>query len=110
MSLIIDVLLVCWAVFLVYKGLSRKEGWFGWLMFSRARYFSATLRDRNGVVDVWEYLPHCQVMLSQLQIEELLRFIQTKRLGGYITGTVTLYNNDHIHEYSVRKNLLIPKS
>jgi hypothetical protein len=98
-----------WVVLLAVKGLQKEDNWLGWFMFSRARYFQATLRDKGGEVDIWDYLPHCQVMLSQRQIESLLRHIQTDRKHGYLEGTVRLFLNEGEKLYTIRRALLIPQ-
>lgn len=108
MDIVANLGLFAWAAFLLYKGLQTKDNWFGWLMFSRARYFQAELRDRQGPFDIWEYLPPCQVMLSERQIEALLGHIQSIRRSGTITGSVTLLTTTGKQFYAIRKTRLIP--
>lgn len=104
-----DVAFTLWVVLLLIKGLQFKDNWLGWFMFSRARYFQANLHDRRGAVDVWNYLPHCQVMLSQRQIESLLRHIQSDRKSGYVEGTVKMFLTEGETTYIVKRSLLIPR-
>lgn len=108
MDIVADFGLLAWVAFLLFKGFQTKDNWFGWLMFSRARYFQAELRDRQGPFDIWEYLPPCQVMLSVRQIEALLRHIESVRSSGIVTGSVTLLTTTGKQFYVVRKTRLIP--
>lgn len=109
MELFLNLTFIGWIILLAVKGLQRSDNWLGWFMFSRARYFQISLRDKAGEVDIWEYLPHCQVMLSQHQIEALLRYIQTNRKHGYLEGTVRMFLTDGERLYSIRRGLLIPQ-
>lgn len=108
MDIVANFGLVAWIAFLLFKGLQVKDNWFGWLMFSRARYFQAELRDQQGPFDVWEYLPPCQVMLTAGQIELLIGYIQSTRGAGVITGSVTLLTTTGKQFYVIRNTRLIP--
>jgi hypothetical protein len=109
LSKIADVIFAAWALLLIVKGLQRSDNWLGWFMFSRSRYFTVTLRDKRGDVNVWDYLPHCQVMLSKSQIEALIRFIQNDRHAGFLEGTVTMYLTEGSVRFIVRRSYLIPQ-
>ena len=107
-SRIADAIFAAWVLLLIIKGLQRSDNWLGWFMFSRSRYFIATLHDKRGDVDVWDYLPHCQVMLSKPQIEALIRFIQNDRQAGFLEGAVTMYLTEGRTSFMVRRSHLIP--
>lgn len=101
-------MILVWILILVFFGFIKKEdNWLGWFMFCRASYCYSELRNWDQPVNIWHYLPHSQVMVSEEMFEELLRFLRNSKGMTGLNGYVEFRTTRGVIRRNIRRSWLI---
>ena len=95
------------AVLGYYGFICRRPNWLGWFMFCRASYCCAEIRCGDEVLNIWNYLPHCQVIVHKEMINNLLWYLRAKHDKRRMHGTVVLHTTRGIRSFRVRNAWLV---
>lgn len=95
---------------LIYFGfVKRGDNWLGWFMFVRASFCEAEIRCGTQEINVWDYLPHSQVVVHRDALNRLMLYLH-KQHGLYpLSGEVRLHTNNGTITFRVRRAWLIPQ-
>ena len=106
--LIVKGLFIVYIGVLFYYGfICRRDNWLGWFMFCRASFCYANIRFKDELINIWDYIPHCQVILHKDMLNNLLWYLKAIRGMSPMVGTVVLYTSDGVVRHKVRNAWLV---
>lgn len=76
-------------------------------MFARAGFCYAHLYLGNRAINIWDYIPHTQVILTITELQRLLNFIAETEKSNDIYGNITYITNYKRHELKVKNAIII---
>ncbi len=107
MSLLQIAFITYLAVLMYFGFLTRTPNWLGWFMFARPSFCYAKITCGERNVNIWAYLPHCQVIVHKPMIEALLQYLRVHHGLYPLSGTIVLHTANGTEVYRVRNAWLI---
>lgn len=107
-TVVLKAVFAAYLAVLVYFGfVCRRPNKLGWFMFCRASYVYAEIRHGAEVLNIWNYLPHSQVIVHKEMVNDLLRYLRQHHEKFPMSGVVRLYTKNGVLEYRVRNAWLV---
>lgn len=106
--MVVKVCFVLYFIVLLYYGFyTKKPNWLGWFMFVRGSYCYANLKSKKTNINIWEYFPHCQVIIHKEMMVNLLSFLREEKGIKDIRGYFILYTPNNIKKYPVNNSHVV---
>ena len=95
------------AILAVYGSFVKKPNWLGWFMFTRCSFCYADLFCDGKRVNIWDYLPHCQVIIHKPMLFQLITYLREEKKMTRLAGTVKLFTNKGVLEFKVEDGYVL---
>lgn len=95
------------AILAIYGFFVKRPNWLGWFMFTRGSFCYAELFCNGERVNIWDYLPHCQVIVHKPLLFQLITYLRDEKRMTNLNGMVKLYTDKGVLEFKVQDGYVL---